>query len=290
MRGMRVLEPEPAEDDATEEDELQRTLSALHSIGQQAARLEQMATTVSSNSASRAKSSQPEWESAQVPASAWGEDADAHRGYPEARDGARSPTPDHMRRRALYDEADSDEEEEEGGDYHELPADDGMQAEARQLAHEQLDELFAEDEFNLPLLLWLMAGLSQEASTAERAKGVEAAEHLLGTLALADGPEALPRADELDEEEEELDMERLPLAMVQHMCLRKGMDASGSRQHISHRSPLYLPYISHMASGSRHPPTLTPTLTPNPKPDPNPQPKARPYPQPKARPEPEPEP
>ena len=57
MRGMRVLEPEPAEDDATEEDELQRTLSALHSIGQQAARLEQMATTVSSNSASRAKSS-----------------------------------------------------------------------------------------------------------------------------------------------------------------------------------------------------------------------------------------
>ena len=283
MRRIRVPEPDPAE-----EDELQRTLNALHSIGQQAARLEQMATTVSSNSASRAKSSQPEWESAQVPASAWGEDADAHRGHIEARDGARSPTPDHMHRRALYDEAGSDDDDDdEGDDYHELPADDGMQAEARQLAHEQLDELFAEDEFNLPLLLWLMAGLSQEASAAERAKGAEAAEHLLGTLGLADGPEALPRADELEEEAEELDMERLPLAMVQHMCLRKGMDASGSRQLISPVSllylPLYLPCISPVspsgyASGSRQPPTLTPTLTPSPKPNPNPspQPKAQP--------------
>jgi len=265
MRRIRVPEPEPAE-----EDELQRTLNALHSIGQQAARLEQMATTVS---ASRAKSSQPEWESAQVPASAWGEDADAHRGHIEARDGARSPTPDHMHRRALYDEAGSDDDdEEEGDDYHELPADDGMQAEARQLAHEQLDELFAEDEFNLPLLLWLMAGLSQEASAAERAKGAEAAEHLLGTLGLADGPEALPRADELEEEEEELDMERLPLAMVQHMCLRKGMDASGSRQLISAVSPpvppLYLPCISlRLRLGQQ--------AAAHPNPNPNPQPKAQ---------------
>ena len=271
MRRIRVPEPEPAE-----EDELQRTLNALHSIGQQAARLEQMATTVSSNSASRAKSSQPEWESAQVSASAWGEDADAHRGHIEARDGARSPTPDHMRRRALYDEAGSDDDdEEEGGDYDELPADDGMQAEARQLAHEQLDELFAEDEFNLPLLLWLMAGLSQEASAAERAKGAEAAEHLLGTLGLADGPEALPRADELEEEEEELDMERLPLAMVQHMCLRKGMDASGSRQLISAVSPpvspLYLPCISlRLRLGQQ--------AAAHPNPNPNPQPKAQPQP------------
>ena len=268
MRRIRVPEPDPAE-----EDELQRTLNALHSIGQQAARLEQMATTVSSNSASRAKSSQPEWESAQVPASAWGEDADAHRGHIEARDGARSPTPDHMHRRALYDEAGSDDDdEEEGDDYHELPADDGMQAEARQLAHEQLDELFAEDEFNLPLLLWLMAGLSQEASAAERAKGAEAAEHLLGTLGLADGPEALPRADELEEEAEELDMERLPLAMVQHMCLRKGMDASGSRQLISPVSPpispLYLPCISlRLRLGQQ--------AAAHPNPNPNPQPKAQ---------------
>ena len=30
-------------------------------------------------------------------------------------------------------------------------------------------------------------------------------------------------------------MERLPLAMVQHMCLRKGMDASGSRQQLIDR-------------------------------------------------------
>jgi hypothetical protein len=239
MRRIRVAEPEPAA------DELQRSLNALHSIGQQAARLEQMATTVSSNSASRtnlfeSSQYQPAWGEADLPASAWGEDADAYRGHIEARAGARSPTPDHMRGRVTYDDDDDDdddeEEEEEEADYHEpMPADDAMQAEARQLAHEQLDELFAEDEFNLPLLLWLMAGLSQEASPAERAKGAEAAEHLLGALSLANGPEALPGADELEEEEEELDMERLPLAMVQHMCLRKGMDASGSRQQLIDR-------------------------------------------------------
>jgi hypothetical protein len=238
MRRIRVAEPEPAA------DELQRSLNALHSIGQQAARLEQMATTVSSNSASRtnlfeSSQYQPAWGEADLPASAWGEDADAYRGHIEARAGARSPTPDHMRGRVTYDDDDDDDddddEEEEEADYHEpMPADDAMQAEARQLAHEQLDELFAEDEFNLPLLLWLMAGLSQEASPAERAKGAEAAEHLLGALSLANGPEALPGADEL-EEEEELDMERLPLAMVQHMCLRKGMDASGSRQQLIDR-------------------------------------------------------
>ena len=99
-----MAEPEPAE------DELQRSLSALHSIGQQAARLEQMATTVSSNSASRTNL----FESSQYqPASAWGEDADAYRGHIEARAGARSPTPDHMRGRAPYDDDDYDEEEEE---------------------------------------------------------------------------------------------------------------------------------------------------------------------------------
>eukprot|EP00964_Phaeocystis_antarctica_P090704 scaffold58068_cov33-Phaeocystis_antarctica.AAC.3 len=75
MRRIRVAEPDP------EEDELQRSLSALHSIGQQAARLEQMATTVSSNSASRTNL----FESSQYqPASAWGEDADAYRGHIEA--------------------------------------------------------------------------------------------------------------------------------------------------------------------------------------------------------------
>ena len=167
MRRIRVAEPEP------EEDELQRSLSALHSIGQQAARLEQMATTVSSNSASRTNL----FESSQYqPASAWGEDADAYRGHIEARAGARSPTPDHMGRRAPYDDDDDydeeEEEEEEAADYHEpVPVDAAMQTEARQLAHEQLDELFAEDEFNLPLLLWLMAGLSQEARPARASQG-----------------------------------------------------------------------------------------------------------------------
>ena len=197
-RRIRVAEPEPAE------DELRRSLSALHAIGQQAARLEQIATTVHSHAVRY------------QPTSAWGEDADAYRGLIEARDGARSPTPDHMHRSAPsqlemaaddYDDYEDEDEEDGEADYHEaMHAEDSVQAEARQLAHEQLDELFAEDEFNLPLLLWLMAGLSQEASLAERAKGVEAAEHLLRHL---DGPEALPGADELEAEEEELDMERL---------------------------------------------------------------------------------
>ena len=181
-----------------QEDELRRSLKALHSIGQHAVELERAATIVVQAHAMGG------YQTAVHRGLEYGDAA--YRRQIEERAAARpsSPTPDHMRR--VQGELDY-EGEAEG-----QMVESTMHAEARRLAHEQLDELFEEDETKLPLLLWLMAGLSQEASGSERSKGAEAAGLLLRQY--LGGPElgTLVQADESDDGQDP--MAQLPIEMA----------------------------------------------------------------------------